>query len=221
MSDNTSTFTSRLPRTAIASEGNDLVEPAADLLRGLSLLPKQGESAGVGAAFKGTPDSVAVIESGATALSKLWAAGLGTSILSIWSSVSVWWGKQGGDVQVGGVLWGAAIAIAALALGLAYIVGSDVRGRAAATVATLDARATIADAFIRQAANLYEPEGTKAAVQIIPVSPPLQMKWIGRQATEEAGWIASALRFQGDNSEYWLSKGAVQEWVAGTDVELD
>lgn len=213
------TFTSQLPSKAVAPDGNDLVGPAADLLRGLSLLPKKGESASLGAAFTGTPDSVAVIEAGATALSKLWAAGLGTSIFALWTSLGVWWGTQEGEVQVG-VLWAAAIATAALALGLAYIVGSDVRGRAAATVATLEARAVVAQAIISEAASLYTAEDTSAA-QIIPISPPLQMKWPRRHADDENGWIASALRFQGDNSEYWLSKGAVQEWVAGPDVELD
>jgi hypothetical protein len=213
-------FSSQLPSKAVAPDGKDLVGPAADLLRGLSLLPKEGESAGIGAAFKGTPDSVSVIEAGATALSKMWAAGLGASILGIWSSVGVWWGKQGEDAQVG-VLWAAAIATAALALGLAYIVGSDVRGRAAATVATLQARAAIADTFIRQAASLYKPEDMKAAAQIIPISPPLAMKWSRRKASDEKGWIASAMRFQGDDTEYWLSKGATQSWVAATDVELD
>lgn len=212
-------YTSQLPAKAVSKDGGDLVVPVTDLLRALSLLPKQGEFAGPGAAFKGTPDSVSVIESGATALSKGWAAGGGVAILSLWASVGGWWIKQSGDIQVG-VLWAAALASVALVLGLAYIVGSDVRGRALATVATLEARAAVAQSFIREAAALYTPDLTPTSVQIIAISPPQPMKWIARQASDESGWIASASRFQGDETKYWLSKGAVQQWVDSSEVAL-
>lgn len=211
-----STYTSQLPARAVSTDGDDLVIAAADLLRGLSLLPKAGETA---SAFKGTPDSVAVIESGALALSKLWAAGLGASILALWSSIGGWWVAQDGPVKVG-VLWAAALASAALALGLAYIVGSDVRGRAAATVATVEARAKVAKSFIREAAALYTPTDAPAVAQIVAISPPLSMKWISRKGRDEKGWIASALRFQNDDAEYWLSKDGVQQWVASSQVEV-
>lgn len=210
---------SKVPANAVAPDGGDLVAPAAELLRGLSLLPKEGESAGALSAFTGTPDSVAVIESGATALSKMWAAGLGTAVAALWVRVATWWPDQDPDVQTT-VLWAAAIATAALVAGLAYIVGSDVRGRAAAMVATVKARSEITQALIREAAALYKPEGgSEPAEQIVPISPPMSMKWIHRQSKDEGGWIASALRFRGDRTDYWLSKGCVQKWVPSAEVE--
>lgn len=214
-----SIYSSQLPAKAVSTDGDDLVDPVTNLLRALSLLPKRGEVTGPGAAFTGTPDSVSVIESGATALSKWWAAGAGAAILGLWTSVGRWWAIQTGPIQVG-VLWAAALTSVALVLGLAYIVGSDVRGRAAATVATLEARATVAQSFIREAAALYTPDQTPPAAQILAISTPQLMKWIRRQESDATGWSASALRFQGDETEYWLSKGAVQQWVASSDVEL-
>jgi len=146
--------TSKIPGKAVGSDDSDLVAPAAELLRGLSLLPEENATAGPMAAITGTPDSVAVIEAGATALSKGWAAGLGASVLGVWAGVKAWWPDQQPDLQVA-VMWGASIATAALVAGLAYIVGSDVRGRAAASVATINARADVAEALIREAAALH------------------------------------------------------------------
>lgn len=213
-------YTSRIPAKAVSTDGEDLAAPVADLLRALSLLPKEGESgAGFWSAFTGTPDSVAVIQSGATAISKGWAAGLGASVLVVWGSVVKWWPKQPDDIKEV-VLWAAALASVALVLGLAYIVGSDVRGRAAATVATVEARAAVARVFSREAAAIYTPEDTPAAAQIVAISPPQTMKWLARQASDEDDWIASASRFRDVGTEYWLAKGSVQLWVSATEVEL-
>jgi hypothetical protein len=162
---------------------------------------------------------VAVIEAGALSLSKWWAAGLGASALALWVRVGTWWPNQDPDIQVA-LLLATAIATAAIALGLAYIVGSDVRGRAAATVSTLEARSSIARSLITEASALYTPDAPPAAAQIVPLSPPLPMKWITRKGADEPGWIASAMRFQGDKVQYWLAKGATQEWVSAGEVEL-
>ncbi len=226
--------TSKIPGKAVGADDVDLVDPAAELLRGLSLLPEKNATAGPMAAFTGTPDSVAVIEAGATALSKGWAAGLGASVVAVWAGVTAWWPDQDPDLQVA-VMWGAAIATAALVAGVAYIVGSDVRGRAAASVATINARADVAEALIREAASLHamqeewarqdekakdEKAKEQAAVEhVVPISPPQQMRWIRRKGPDEEGWYASAFRVQGDKTDYWLAKGSIQEWVPSSDVE--
>lgn len=215
--------TSKLPAKAVAPDGADLVAPAAGLLRGLSLLPEKDQKAGRWATITGTPESVAVIEAGATALSKWWAAGLGAAVVALWASVRKWWPDQDPDLQAA-VVWGAAIATAALVLGLAYIVGSDVRGRSAASVATINARADVAEALIREAAALSlkqeaKEKGEEPAAQVVAISPRLQMRWIRRKGADEEGWYASAFRVRGDKVDFWLAKGSVQEWVPSTDVE--
>ena len=195
----------------------------------MSLLPEKDATVGPITALTGTPDSVAVIEAGATALSKGWAAGLGASVLALWAGVKTWWPGQDPDLQ-GVVIWGAAIATAALVAGVAYVVGSDVRGRAAASVATINARAAVAEALIREAASLYAKQGERvwqtkeakepeAAAQVVPISPPEQMRWISRKGPDEEGWYAYACL--GSEVTRWTtgSPGSVHQWVSSTDVE--
>src|SRR4051794_15199134 len=151
--DNGSAAAVRLPGDAVAHDGQDVAAPAAAILERLNVLPPQKElddAGGPGTAFGGPPQSVAVIEATATALSKWWAVGLGVSITAAWGSVVGFWNTQQPPTQRM-VLLTASIATAALALAIGYIVGSDVRGRAAATVATVEARARIAEAVIRRA----------------------------------------------------------------------
>ncbi len=73
----------RIPGNAIDPEGADVAAPAAGVLRELHLLPTKEELAEAGKAaalLGGPPQSVAVIEAGATALSKWWAGGLGATL---------------------------------------------------------------------------------------------------------------------------------------------
>ena len=98
--------TSAIPAKAVAPQGGDLVKPTSELLRGLGLLPESDATAGPGAAITGGPDSIAVIQSTATAISKAWAAGLGTAVAGLWASVGTWWAKQNGDMSRVGVLLG-------------------------------------------------------------------------------------------------------------------
>ena len=210
----------KFPAQPVAADGTDLGLPTADLLRALGLLPKKGETAGPGAALVGTPDSVAVIEAGATALSKGWAAGMGATIVAGWGAVAKWYPSQGSGVQET-VIWAAAVGTAALVGGIAYIVGSDVRGRAAASVATLEARSRVAEAMIRESADLYKPKAPDApAAQVLPVSPPQVVKWRAKDGPDEGGWKASLVRVTGENVEYRLTKGSESEWVPVDDINF-
>jgi hypothetical protein len=161
----------QIPQNAVASgqDGKDIAKPSITLLEKLNLLPSGDDlkaSDGIGAAFRGPTSSVSVMEAGATALSKWWAAGLGVSVVGLWSAVRVFWSNLDAQPQTQQVLlWGAAIASAAALLALAYILGSDVRGRSAAMVATIQARSAVATAMIEATR-----QSNAALVQSAPVA---------------------------------------------------
>ena len=83
----------QIPGKAV-SDNTDLRQPVRALLEDLNLLgtaQEDQDAQGFQAAFTGPPQSVAVIEAGATAAAKWWAAGLGAAVIATWSSVAVWW----------------------------------------------------------------------------------------------------------------------------------
>lgn len=88
---------------AAVSQGDDLVALLQTVLRQINVLPQPGDSAktkGATGALKGTPSSVAVIESGATALSKGWAAlieALGGTTVIVGAVQKFWGGPIGRD----------------------------------------------------------------------------------------------------------------------------
>lgn len=214
--------TSALPSQAVSATG-DLVKPSTDLLIGLNLLATEEEQKtadGPLAVFTGPPQSVALLESGATALSKWWAAGLGASIAGLWGTVAAWWAGQPGDIKVG-VVWGTAIATSALVLALAYIVGSDVRGRAMAAVATINSRAHVAGTFVDNAAKLYSPPSAAAIPPVVTPLPGLPARWDARPGPDEGGWAAIAMRSKNDDSvEFLLTKAGTHSWAAGAQVSI-
>ena len=155
-----------IPGSAVKAEAADISEPIALLLRGLSLLPNESdlEKAGkVTAAFTGPPDSVSVIEAGASAAAKWWSVTIagggliaGGTILKVWEGL----GKTNGTTNT----WNQAFALLALGLvfaaaglGISYLLGFDVRGRAAASVATIEARRAVAVAMLTEAGKAYRP----------------------------------------------------------------
>jgi hypothetical protein len=170
-------------------------------------------------AFTGTPDSVAVIEAGATAISKGWAAGLSVAATALWGSVINFW--DGNAPQRSVMLWVAGIASAAVVLAIGYIVASDVRGRAAATVATYDARARISVAMLEAAQTVHKPpEDTPQTQEILALPAMLSVKNTSVAGDDEPGWVALAIRNLKGESEYWVVKGSRHAWVKSSDVEL-
>jgi hypothetical protein len=177
------------------------------VLTGLQLLPDNSDYKkveGFSSAFRSPPASIALIEAGATAASKWWAAGLGGGVLAAWAAVRGWWGGASpGNQHV--ALWVAAIVTAAAVLGIAYLLGSDVRGRAAVATETVRARAAVATAYVR--------ERSPAELRIVPL-PGLPVKHTQKSGPDEKGWKAVALATDTrDTTRYLVVKDIRSEWV--------
>ncbi|MEJ2866392.1 hypothetical protein WCD74_01360 [Actinomycetospora sp. OC33-EN08] len=139
----------RIPGSAHDAKGSDLAEPAAALAIRLRLLgdePPPGDK-------ESTPDSVQVIQAGALFFSKSWAnwvAG-GTTLTALVTAAGGAFVSATTDLSAAGqaaFIAGALFVLSAGAVAVAMIVASDVRSRAAATVAQYNARAEIARAFV-------------------------------------------------------------------------
>ena len=168
------------PDTIVSSDktDTDLGPPLTQLLVDLGIKGTAADETLAGApstALKGTPVSVSIIESGATAASKGWAtliAALGGGT-AVWGAVTNFWKSESG-IQ-GNLVIGAAVVIAACALGVALIMYGDVRARGQGAAAQYTARAAIATAFLQGAtiavkipAAVSGPQPDKAA----PPPPP-------------------------------------------------
>jgi hypothetical protein len=214
----------RIPAAAVGPEDVDVSKPTVQLLRDLSLLPEEGDrekASGFKTAFTGPPDSVAIIEAGATAIAKAWALVLGGAAGGLWVAVRGFWGDN--PDQRSTLLWVAGIASAAIILAIGYIISSDVRGRAAATVATCEARARISVAMLeaaRHAHDTIEPAHVDTVERVLPLPAPLKAKNSRAAGSDEADWIALAVRSLNGNSEYLLVKGTRHAWVKTEDVAI-
>jgi len=211
-----------IPGEVTDSVGVDVWVPTKNLLHQLNLLPtpeERAQATGGNGTFGGSPDSVAVIEAGLTAGSKWWSAGLGASVAVAWGSVTAFWNQQ--DAETHRVLLlGVAIATAAALLAIAFILGSDIRGRAAASVATIEARAKVADSIIRAAPlsrefhQAVKPSVEAPAGVVLALSPPLSVNNITGAAHTEPGWRAVAVRVTGEDKTYLVVKDDNHDWVS-------
>ena len=89
-------------------------------------------------------------------------------MLATWASVGTWFKGQEGNVKVA-TLIGAAIVTAAAVLAIGYLIASDVRGRAAASVTTIEARSRVAQTMIESAKELYVPPSATQTAELIPM----------------------------------------------------
>lgn len=139
----------RLPGNAYDAEGADLGAPVQQLLVDLNVLEKDSDQGKVGA-LTGTPFSVQVITSGATAFGKGWSSivgflGGGGAIAAGIKGL----GFSSGQPLVAAVFTASAgILAAAVAISIAVMVRADVSSRALATAAQYQARATITSALL-------------------------------------------------------------------------
>lgn len=156
------------------------------------------DAGGFGAIFAGPPQSVALIEAGLTAVSKAWAAGVGVTVVAVWSSVFARWGQQDASIKVAVVL-GAALVTAALVIGLALVFASDVQGRADAAVATIRGWVAVVDAVVSAATKLHEPD-TSLLVAWVPLPAPMMVTNLNKAGADEAGWQANSHPAQKDGS---------------------
>lgn len=205
-------------------DGADIGEPTELLLQKLRLLGTADEIEASGkfsAAFGGPPQSVAVIEAGATSLSKWWAAGLGGAALAALPAIEEFWNDE--PDQQGVLLIGASIVVAALVLAIGYIVGSDVRGRSAAAVATIEARASIAEAMadLAQEAHVPATAAPTPGTSLVVALPALRVRNRSKDGEAEGGWHAILFERSGDKERYQLVKGADHEWVSADEVIFD
>lgn len=212
----------QIPAQAVSATGQDILDPTAALLRGLNLLGTTDDNEkadGFRAAFEGPPSSVSLIEAGATAASKWWASGLAAGVAVAWARVAVWWDGQDHSVQRAALL-AAGIVTAAAVLGIGYLLGSDVRGRASAAVATIEARARLADAMIRtaQSSAATIPVATAApTTQVVPLPKELPVSHTAKARADENGWRAIAVLTDGQEIiKYLVVKGPTHEWVNAT-----
>ena len=154
----------------------------------------------------GPPRRVAIIEAGATALAKWWAAGAGAAIAAIWVTIGVWWGGQVLDLKVA-VVGGAALVTAVLVGATAYVIASDVKGRAQGQAAIIHARTQVAIAVIQAARAAHKPPASDVKHQIVPL-PALKATNHHAGTANEDGWMVIAMDYHnGDCPDYLVGKG--------------
>jgi hypothetical protein len=233
-------MTVQFPGQAFNVGDTDILSPLKALEQGLYILPADDTAlanAGVAATFTGPPDSVAIIEAGATALSKWWSvviAGLGGAAV-ITSAVTKFWNGQTGGVRI--VLIGglAGLLIAAL-IAISVIVAADVRGRAQGQVALYMARANIAAQFLQQsashppapAAQGSPPAGTGALGQVLNQGVPVYLATSSAPAqvlhkpSNQAGYLAGVRQLDDGSTELLLVRQSDQQttWCAAGDITV-
>jgi trimeric autotransporter adhesin len=136
----------KIPGEPIDPAGSDVLSPLQDLLGGVNVL---GGSQDSGSAFSKPSQSVAILESGATALTKWWSGAVGAvgGLTAIAAVATRFWNSQTGDARVA-LLAATGAVLAAAVLALAIIISADVRSRANGATAVYAARAHITGKFI-------------------------------------------------------------------------
>jgi hypothetical protein len=212
----------QIPNKAVADK-EDVRKPTRDLLEDLYLLGSHDdtEDAGkIGAVLKGPPQSVAVIEAGATAATKWWSAGLGVAALLAWGKVSIWWSGQHDNLKIIAIA-GVAFFSAAVAVAIGHMLASDVRGRASAAVATIEARAQVAARMIEAARDVYKPATPAFAGQLIPLPAGIKVKNLAEPPNNQKGWLAIAIKPQPDDKrQYVVVKGATEKPVDASNLQF-
>jgi hypothetical protein len=213
----------QIPSKAV-SDAEDVRKPTRDLLEDLYLLGSKADYDKAGdftAIFKSPPQSVALIESGATTASKYWAAGLGAAVLLMWGYIRKWWPNEHDSVRVAAIA-SAGFVTAIFAVAVSYLFASDVRGRALAAVATVEARARVAVEMIEAAKAVFKGATGPSSGQLIPLPAGVKARNSGEPASNEKGWLAVAIELQPDGKrKYVLVKGNSEKVVDASDVDFD
>lgn len=169
------------------------------------------------AAFGGPPQSLALIEAGATALSKWWAAGAGASILGVWGGVAGFYAGQPDETQRV-ILWGAVISTAVLVLAITHLLTTDLRGRVAVQMATIKARTEAAQTIIETFTVPPEPGGDSADVCPLPM--PHSVRNISVEGKDEEDWSLLAMRLakEMDDVKFLVARGDTKAWVPSRQI---
>lgn len=193
------------------------------VLSSLCLLPtaedltKSKEQNAFSAALGGPPQSLALIEAGATALSKWWAAGAGVSIIGVWGGVARFYRGQPEETQRV-LLWGAVIATGLLVLAITHLLTTDLRGRVAVQTATIKARTELSQAMI-DAFGAAPAPGT-ATEHVWPLPMPHSVRNVSAEAKDEEDWSLLAMRAaeEADDVSFLVARGRTSQWVPSQQI---
>lgn len=214
-----------------ATGGNDLLQPMQDLMRGLSVLPTHEDldKNSAGAAIRGTPESVSIIEAGGTALSKGFAAAIAAlgGSAAVATGITGFWGGEGTGVRIA-LTAGTAVVVAAAVIAIAVIVAADVGSRAAGAVAQYDARRQIAVSMLELslAAHRAAADGSTYAARAGSVVWSLAVVgWPAEVVKKGSGVVAvlSGVRGGADGNpqvQITRSNDGVMEWCNPDELEL-
>lgn len=143
------------PGKAFNADTDNITDGLRALLQDTRLLETEADESKEVKLWQGTPQSLQVLTSGATALTKVWASliaalGGGGAIIA---AISTFWDRFGSGmeaaVQRSALMVAAGILGSAVVLAIALMVRADVTGRADAQAATYAARAEIAASFMQ------------------------------------------------------------------------
>lgn len=214
-----------------AAGGDDLLAPAQTMLRGLCILPTAQDLAagGPGVAFKGTPDSVSIIEAGGTALSKGYAVVIALlgGATAVSSALTGFWKNEAMGVRIT-LVGGAAVFLGAAVIAIAVIVAADVGGRAAGAVAQYDARRHVAVSFLELslAAHRDASAGATRATRAGSVVWSLAVVGCAAEVVRVSSGIVghlSGVRGGGDGApevQVTRTSDGVKEWCSPDELEL-
>jgi hypothetical protein len=158
------------PSDLVDEKGSDLGHPLHNLLHQMDLIgtdADESKTKGAGAAFDSPPASIAILEAGATAATKWWSAGMtalaaaGLTLELILAKATGFFNGQGAAVRAT-IIAGSALVVAAVVIAVAVMIQADLRARGQGMAATYQARASVAEAFIAEAARLPQPQSDAA-----------------------------------------------------------
>lgn len=132
----------------VAGKGDDILPPLKELLQGINILGNAPDLT-IGAD---------VLESDATLLTKVWAgivAGVG-GLTAIVTPIASFINSSNDSVRIV-ALAGASLALVAMILAIAYIVGTDLKSRTKGAVALYEARKEITLQFLQAALSTSLP----------------------------------------------------------------
>jgi hypothetical protein len=222
-------MTTQVPTAATG--GDDLLAPAQAMLRGLSVLPSEADvkANGPGAAFRGTPDSLSIIESGGTALSKGYAVviallGGGTAVTT---AVTGFWQNETTSVRIV-LVGGTAVFLASAVIAIAVIVSADVKGRAAGSVAQYDVRRQVAMSFLELSLAAHRDATASASQATRSGSVVWSLAVVGsgaevvRTGNGVVGHLSGVRGGSDGNPEVQITRSSdgVKEWCSPDELQL-
>jgi hypothetical protein len=131
-----------IPGGAVDPKGTDILQPLQDILHGVDML---GNGDSTGGAFSSPAQSVAIIESTATALTKWWAGAIAAlgGATAITTAATRFWDNLSGSGRAA-IIGASGFVIAAALIALAVIIRSDLQARSAGAAALYAGRAAVA-----------------------------------------------------------------------------